>query len=74
MNLEKALINGNYYGLNGKIGKIETEIRDANKNSSLQIYYKIKDPERLDIIVFHVTEDKSYIKRIIGLPGDMIEY
>lgn len=42
MNLEKALINGNYYGLNGKLGKIETEIRDANKNSSLKIYYKIK--------------------------------
>lgn len=31
MNLEKAYINGNYYGLNGKVGKIETEIRDANK-------------------------------------------
>ena len=42
MNLEKALINGNYYGLNGKIGKIETEIKDANKNSTMQIYYKIK--------------------------------
>lgn len=42
MNLEKALINGNYYGLNGKIGKIETEIRDANNMSSMQIYYKIK--------------------------------
>lgn len=42
MNLEKALINSNYYGLNGKLGKIETEIKDANKNSILQIYYKIK--------------------------------
>ena len=42
MNLDKAYINGNYYGLNGKLGKIETEIRDANKNSSLQIYYNIK--------------------------------
>ena len=42
MNLSKAYIKGNYYGLNGKIGKIETEIRDANKNSSLQIHYIIK--------------------------------
>ena len=42
MNLDKAYINGNYYGLNGKVGKIETEIRDANQNSSLQIYYNIK--------------------------------
>ena len=42
MNLEKALINDNYYGLNGKLGKIETQIKDANKNSSMQIYYKVK--------------------------------
>ena len=42
MNLDKAYINGNYYGLKGKVSKIETEIRDANKNSSLQIYYNIK--------------------------------
>lgn len=42
MNLDKAYVRGNYYGLNGKIGKIETEIRDANKYSDLEIYYKIK--------------------------------
>lgn len=42
MNLEKAIINGNYYGLNGKVGKIETEIKEANKNSTMQIYYKIR--------------------------------
>lgn len=42
MNLNKAYINGNYYGLNGKVGKIETEINKANKASSLQIYYNIK--------------------------------
>jgi signal peptidase I len=30
--------------------------------------------DRFDIIVFHATEDKDYIKRVIGLPGDQIEY
>ncbi|MDF2903220.1 MAG: signal peptidase [Bacillus sp. (in: firmicutes)] len=36
--------------------------------------YKISDPKRFDIIVFHAPEGKDYIKRVIGLPGDEIEY
>lgn len=39
-----------------------------------KIGYKIGKPERFDIIVFHATEEKDYIKRVIGLPGDYIEY
>jgi len=35
---------------------------------------KIGNIERFDIVVFHATEDKDYIKRVIGLPGDHIEY
>lgn len=34
----------------------------------------IGEPERFDIVVFHATEKKDYIKRIIGLPGDHIAY
>lgn len=36
--------------------------------------YKIGNPDRFDIVVFHATEDKDYIKRVIGLPGDSLEY
>lgn len=39
-----------------------------------KINYKISDIERFDIIVFHATEEEDYIKRVIGLPGDHIEY
>jgi signal peptidase I len=39
-----------------------------------KIGYKISSPDRFDIVVFHATEEKDYIKRIIGLPGDHIEY
>lgn len=30
--------------------------------------------ERFDVIVFKATEGENFIKRIIGLPGDHIEY
>ncbi|WP_342044306.1 signal peptidase I [Bacillus sp. OTU530] len=36
--------------------------------------YNLGEPKRFDIIVFRATEDKDYIKRVIGLPGDRIEY
>lgn len=35
---------------------------------------KISDIQRFDIIVFHAPDsDETYIKRVIGLPGDRIE-
>ncbi|AWE06655.1 signal peptidase I [Lysinibacillus sp. 2017] len=36
--------------------------------------YKIGEPDRFDIVVFHAPEKKDYIKRVIGLPGDYLEY
>jgi signal peptidase I len=39
-----------------------------------KIGYGFKEPERFDLIVFHATEDEDYIKRVIGLPGDVIYY
>jgi signal peptidase I len=39
-----------------------------------KISYTFGSPERFDIIVFHAPAGKDYIKRVIGLPGDVIEY
>lgn len=39
-----------------------------------KISYRFHDPERFDIIVFPVeNEEKNYIKRIIGLPGETVQ-
>ncbi|MBO8155258.1 MAG: signal peptidase I [Bacillaceae bacterium] len=39
-----------------------------------KLSYKLGKPERFDIIVFHATKDRDYIKRVIGLPGEHIAY
>lgn len=36
--------------------------------------YMVGEPNRFDIVVFHAPEGKDYIKRVIGLPGEHIEY
>ena len=40
-----------------------------------KIDYHLSDPERFDVIIFPVTyggEEKHYVKRIIGMPGETI--
>lgn len=39
-----------------------------------KIGYSIGKPDRYDIVVFHAPDDKDYIKRVIGIPGDHIAY
>ncbi|MBE6182895.1 signal peptidase I [Bacillus ginsengihumi] len=43
-------------------------------NQDRLILNKISKPKRFDIIVFHATKTDNYVKRVIGLPGDRIEY
>lgn len=49
-------------------------LHDQDRMIVNKIGYKIGEPERFDIVVFHATEEKDYIKRVIGLPGDRVEY
>ncbi|MNI50338.1 Signal peptidase IB [compost metagenome] len=38
-----------------------------------KILYKIRKPDRGEVIVFHATADKDYIKRVIALPGETVK-
>lgn len=49
---------------------MEPTLQDQDR----MIVTKIGEPKRFEIIVFHAPENKDYIKRVIGLPGDRIEF
>ncbi|MBN8234433.1 signal peptidase I [Halobacillus kuroshimensis] len=39
-----------------------------------KLHKRLTSPDRFDVVVFHATEQKDYIKRVIGIPGDHIAY
>jgi signal peptidase I len=49
-------------------------IHDQDRIIVDKLLYKMSDLERFEIIVFKVDNTHNYIKRIIGLPGDHIEF
>ena len=49
-------------------------LHNADRMIVSKISNYIGELERGDIVVFHATESKDYIKRVIALPGDTLEY
>lgn len=48
-------------------------LEDRDKMLVNKIDYYLNDPKRFDIVVFHASEQRDFIKRIIGLPGEHVE-
>jgi signal peptidase I len=55
-------------------GSMEPGLEDQERICINKLVYRFESIERGDIIVFHYPRDtrKSFIKRVIGLPGDRI--
>lgn len=54
---------------------MEATLSDGDSLIIDKISYRVRDPQRYDIIVFpyEQNEDTFYIKRIIGLPGETVQ-
>lgn len=48
-------------------------LHDRDQMIVNKFIYKIKEPERFDIVVFHAPNQKDFIKRVIGLPGEHVK-
>lgn len=53
---------------------MEPSLSDQDFVIAEKISYYFSRPKRFDVVIFHATEEKDYIKRVIGLPGEKIEY
>ena len=53
---------------------MEDTLSDGDNLIVDKISYRLHDPERFDVVVFpyQYEEDTYYIKRIIGLPGEIV--
>ncbi|WP_174730692.1 signal peptidase I [Mesobacillus harenae] len=49
-------------------------LKEGNKLVVSKFGYETSDLKHFDIIVFHASKREDFVKRVIGLPGDKIEY
>ncbi|AIF42730.1 signal peptidase I [Virgibacillus sp. SK37] len=53
---------------------MEPTLYDGNLLMVNKVVYNLENVDRFDVIVFHANQQDDYVKRVIGLPGDKIEY
>jgi len=53
---------------------MEPTLHDGNKLMVNKVIYDLQEVDRFDVIVFHVNKNEDFVKRVIGLPEDELEY
>jgi signal peptidase I len=72
-----ALLVNQFVIVNASVpsGSMEDTIQINDRIVAFRLSYLMSDPERYDIVVFRSPDDESklYVKRVIGLPGEIVE-
>ena len=53
---------------------MDSTLKDGEVLFLSKIHYQVSDIQRFDIVVVEDLDDDLIIKRVIGLPGDSVEY
>ncbi|WP_010649347.1 signal peptidase I [Oceanobacillus massiliensis] len=51
---------------------MQPTLHDRDQMIVNKFSYNFQEPERFDIVVFHASAQKDFIKRVIGLPGEHV--
>lgn len=77
LSIAAALFLNRFIIVNARVtsGSMENTIMTKDRVLGLRFAYWFGDPKRGDIVIFKYPDDETqtYIKRVIGLPGDTVE-
>ncbi len=64
----------NFVGCRSRVDgdSMEPTLSDGDNLWVDKLSYTFGEPERFDVIIFNYDEDTTYVKRIIGLPGETV--
>lgn len=72
-----ALIFTNFIIINAEVpsGSMRDTIWEGDRLFGFRLAYKFSEPERGDIVIFKFPDDETqnYVKRVIGLPNDIVQ-
>lgn len=64
----------NYVGCRSRVdgSSMNPTLSDGDNLWVDKLSYRFGDPKRFDVVIFNYDEDTTYVKRIIGLPGETV--